>query len=77
MYDASFNNIENILRTEDGISTELEYVEQTSRLLFLKYLSNLETERKTRAELDGVTYKPIIASGYAWSEWAYLCRKAT
>ena len=71
MYDAAFNNIENILRTEDGISTELEYVEQTSWLLFLKYLSDLETERKTRAELDGVTYEPIIASGYAWGEWAY------
>ena len=25
----------------------------------------------TRAELDGVTYEPIIASGYAWDEWAY------
>ena len=51
MYDAAFNNIENILRTEDGISTELEYVEQTSWLLFLKYLSDLESERTTRAEL--------------------------
>ena len=71
MYDAAFNNIENILRAEDGIANELDYVEQISWLLFLKYLSDLETERKTRAELDGTTYEPIIASAYTWSEWAY------
>ena len=71
MYDAAFNNIENILRTEDGISTELDYVEKISWLLFLKYLSDLETERKTRAELDAATYGPIIASTFAWGEWAY------
>ena len=71
MYDAAFNNIENILRAEDGIANELDYVEQISWLLFLKYLSDLEAERKTRAELDGATYEPIIASAYAWSEWAY------
>ena len=51
MYDAAFNNIENILRAEDGIANELDYVEQISWLLFLKYLSDLESERKTRAEL--------------------------
>ena len=71
MYDAAFNNIENTLRAEDGIANELDYVEQISWLLFLKYLSDLETERKTRAELDGVTYEPIIASTYAWDDWAY------
>ena len=51
MYDAAFNNIENIRRAEDGIANELDYVEQISWLLFLKYLSDLEAERKTRAEL--------------------------
>ena len=71
MYDAAFNNIENILRAEDGIANELDYVEQISWLLFLKYLSDLESERKTRAELDGVSYEPIIASAYTWSGWAY------
>ena len=53
MYDAAFNNIENILRAEDGIANELDYVEQISWLLFLKYPSDLESERKTRAELAG------------------------
>ena len=50
MYDAAFNNIENILRAEDGIANELDYVEQISWLLFLKYLSDLEAElRKSKA----------------------------
>ena len=70
MYDAAFNNIEKFLRAEDGIANELDYVEKISWLLFLKHLSDLETERKTRAELDAATYEPIIASTFAWGEWA-------
>lgn len=35
MYDNAFNAIEKNLRAEEGISNELDYVEQTSWLLFL------------------------------------------
>ena len=45
------------LGQRDGIANELDYVEQISWVLFLKYLSDLETERQTRAELDGVEYR--------------------
>ena len=40
-------------------------------MLFLKYLSDLETERRNRAELDGKDYTPIIDKEHAWDSWAY------
>jgi len=36
-YESAFNTLDDILRNEDGCSTELDYIEQTSWLLFLKY----------------------------------------
>ena len=46
MYDNAFNSIEQNLRAEEGISNELDYVEQTSWLMFLKYLHDLEVNVK-------------------------------
>ena len=41
-YESTFNAIDAILRNEAGCSNELDYIEQTSWLLFLKYLDDLE-----------------------------------
>ena len=69
-YETTFNDIDNILRKEAGCSNELDYVEQTSWLLFLKYLDDLERDREDEAELEGKPYKRIITGSYRWSEWA-------
>ena len=70
MYENAFNSIERELRNEDGIANELDYVEQISWVQFLKYLHDLETERRDRAELDGETYTPIIDGPFRWDRWA-------
>src|SRR6056297_4224341 len=70
MYENAFNKIERDLRAEEGIANELDYVEQTSWVLFLKYLHDLETERRDRAELDGTDYTPIIDGEFRWDRWA-------
>ncbi len=70
MYENAFNKIERDLRAEEGIANELDYVEQTSWVLFLKYLHDLETERADRAELDGDDYMPIITGEFRWDKWA-------
>jgi len=70
MYENAFNAIERQLRAEDGIANELDYVEQISWVLFLKYLHDLETERHDLAELKGKTYTPIIEGEYRWDKWA-------
>src|SRR3546814_18833738 len=58
------------MRAEEGIANELDYVEQTSLVLFLKYLHDLETERRDRAELNGEAYTPIIDGEFRWDRWA-------
>jgi len=42
MFEQAFKNIDDVLRKEAGCSSELDYTEQTSWLLFLKYLDALE-----------------------------------
>lgn len=69
MFEQTFKNIDVILRRSD-CSTELDYVEQTSWILFLKYLDDLEQDRKTVAELNDKPYVPIISHEYQWRVWA-------
>jgi type I restriction enzyme M protein len=70
MYESAFNAIERDLRAEEGVANELDYVEQISWVLFLKYLHDLETERRDRAELEGKDYAPIIDDDFRWDLWA-------
>jgi len=70
MYENAFNKIERDLRAEEGIANELDYVEQTSWVLFLKYLHDFEQERADRAELEGRDYMPILTGDYRWDKWA-------
>lgn len=70
MFEQTFNNIDNVLRKDDGCATELDYVEQSSWILFLKYLYDLEQEREINAELEGRTYTPIIEHEFKWDVWA-------
>ncbi len=37
MFEQAFKNIDDVLWKEDGCGTELDYTEQSSWLLFLKY----------------------------------------
>lgn len=70
MFEQVFKNIDDILHKDAGCSSELDYVEQTSWILFLKYLDDLEKDRKTQAELAGKSYEEIIQKQYRWSIWA-------
>ncbi len=70
MFEQTFKNIDNVLRTEAGCQNELDYIEQTSWIIFLKYLDDLEADREAAAELAGKTYKPILAPEYRWRKWA-------
>jgi len=42
MFEQTFKNIDDILHKDAGCSGELDYTEQTSWMLFLKYLDDLE-----------------------------------
>lgn len=70
MFEQTFKNIDDTLRKDAGCSSELDYVEQTSWILFLKYLDDFEKDRQTAAELAGKAYKGIISAEYRWEAWA-------
>ena len=70
MFEQTFKNIDDVLRQEAGCSSELDYTEQSSWMLFLKYLDDLEREKAMEAELVSKTYDFIINKNYRWSKWA-------
>src|SRR5437868_8893477 len=70
MFEQAFRNIDDVLRKEAGCTTELDYTEQTSWLLFLKYLDGLEQDKATEAALDGKKYSYILEKPYRWESWA-------
>ena len=70
MFEQTFKNIDNVLRTEAGCQNELDYIEQTSWVIFLKYLDDLEADREAAAELSGKKYTPILGAEYRWKRWA-------
>ena len=70
MFENTFKNIDDILHKDAGCSSELDYVEQSSWVLFLKYIDDLESARKVGAELANKKYSPIITGKYSWPVWA-------
>ena len=70
MFENTFRNIDDILWKEAGCTTELDYTEQTSWILFLKYLDDLEYERIDEAKLRGKCGKFLMEETYRWCNWA-------
>jgi type I restriction enzyme M protein len=70
MFEQTFKNIDDILHKDAGCTSELDYTEQSSWLLFLKYLDALEADKATEAALEGKTYSFILDATYRWESWA-------
>ena len=66
----SFDTIDKILRRDDGPSNALHYVEQSSWIMFLKYLEDIERENIDAAQLAGKEYTQTLEEKYQWSSWA-------
>jgi type I restriction enzyme M protein len=67
-FEQVFKQIDDILRLE--VPTALDYTEQSSWILFLRYLDDLEQDKSDEAELRGQTYQYILDEEYRWSNWA-------
>ena len=70
MFEQAFKNIDDVLWKEAGCGSELDYAEQTSWLLFLKYLDGLEQDKSMEAQLEGKQYTFILDEPYRWESWA-------
>ena len=70
MFEQVFKNIDDVLWKEAGCTTELDYTEQSSWLLFLKYLDALEQDKAAEAALSAKKYAFILEPQYRWYAWA-------
>lgn len=69
MFEQALKNIDDVLRA-DNAGSALDYIEQTSWILFLKYLDDLEKDKEKSARLAGKKYQHILLPEYQWSVWA-------
>jgi len=70
VFEQVFKNVDDALRKDAGCTSELDYTEQSSWLLFLKYLDAIEADKATEAKLDGKKYDFILDKAYRWPSWA-------
>ncbi|MEQ8554572.1 MAG: N-6 DNA methylase [Cyclobacteriaceae bacterium] len=70
MFEQTFKNIDDVLWKDAGADSELDYIGQTSWILFLRYLDELEKDKADNAALKGGSYEFILAEDYRWSVWA-------
>lgn len=70
MFEQTFKNIDDILFKDSGADSELDYIGQTSWIMFLRYLDELELDKADEAELEGKTYSYILDEEFRWGAWA-------
>jgi len=70
VFEQTFKNIDDVLWKDAGCSSELDYTEQSSWMLFLKYLNDYEYNKSLEAELLGQEYQYIIDQKHRWVTWA-------
>jgi type I restriction enzyme M protein len=70
MFENTFKNIDDLLYKDAGADSELDYIGQTSWVMFLKYLDELERDKADEAELKGQDYQYILDPEYRWPTWA-------
>ncbi|MCM4162158.1 MULTISPECIES: N-6 DNA methylase [unclassified Arenibacter] len=70
MFEQTFKNIDDLLYKDAGADSELDYIGQTSWVMFLKYLDELEQDKADEAELKDEYYQYILDPEYRWPIWA-------
>lgn len=70
MFEQTFKNIDDLLYKDSGADSELDYIGQTSWVMFLRYLDELERDKADEAELKGEEYTYILEEEYRWPKWA-------
>jgi type I restriction enzyme M protein len=72
MFEQTFKNIDGILRRDAGCSTALDYAEQSSWILFLKWLDDYEKDKETKSKLENKRFKQTLDKEFQWSAWAIV-----
>lgn len=69
-FTQTFKNIDDLLYKDSGADSEIDYIEQSSWILFLRYLQALEQDKEDEATLEGKTYSYILEEKFRWESWA-------
>jgi len=75
MFEQIFKNIDDFIWKDAGCDSELDYAEQTSWILFLKWLDDFEQDKQIKDKLDNKNFKSIFDKDYKWSSWAVVKTK--
>jgi len=67
---SKINRITDILRRDDGINGAMNYTEQISWILFLKFFYDFEDNKADEGILEGVDYQYVIEEQFRWNVWA-------
>ena len=69
-FEQTFKNIDDLLYKDSGADSEIDYIEQTSWVLFLRYLDSFDKNREDEAILEGKNYTAILEPKFQWENWA-------
>lgn len=69
MFEQTFKNIDDLLYKDSGADSELDYIGQTSWVMFLRYLDELERDKADEAALKGLDYNFILKEEFRWPTW--------
>src|SRR5258706_15204979 len=59
-----------IMRKDKGLNGDLDRLPMLTWIMFLKFLDDLEIQRKEETALSGKRFRPAIEAPYRWRDWA-------
>src|ERR1700761_3147303 len=70
MLGSLLKSARDIMRKDKGLNGDLDRLPLLTWIMFLKFLDDLERQRKEEAALAGRKFRPAIESPYRWRDWA-------
>jgi type I restriction enzyme M protein len=70
MLGSLLKSARDIMRKDKGLNGDLDRLPLLTWIMFLKFLDDLEQQRKEEATLAGKKFKAVIEAPYRWRDWA-------
>lgn len=70
MLGSLLKSARDIMRKDKGLNGDLDRLPLLTWIMFLKFLDDLEQQRKEEATLSGKKFKAAIEAPYRWRDWA-------
>ena len=67
---ALLKSARDIMRKDKGLNGDLDRLPLLTWIMFLKFLDDLEQQRKDEAKLAGKAFRAALEQPYRWRDWA-------